>query len=206
MTSMPAAHFGLWDRGLLRAGLRGRRRRLRLRRPRRGLDGRRPAPLRDGASSTCSSTAPSSSTAASTRARGPGGTCCDGRDRPPLRSLLGSDRRDVGGDAGGRARLGDRSARTRRVNLLCERAADAARQAGRPSGCRPAGWRTSPRCSRSASRATASCSRPPRTSSPPRRWGSRDRPARAASAVGGRRADGPGRGGGARRRASTPRC
>ena len=46
MTSMPAAHFGLWDRGLLRAGLRRRRRRLRLRRARRGLDGRRPAPLR----------------------------------------------------------------------------------------------------------------------------------------------------------------
>ena len=32
MTSMPAAHFGLWDRGLLRGRLRGRRRRLRLRR------------------------------------------------------------------------------------------------------------------------------------------------------------------------------
>ena len=32
MTSMPAAHFGLWDRGLLRAGLQRRRRRVRLRR------------------------------------------------------------------------------------------------------------------------------------------------------------------------------
>ena len=38
MTSMPAAHFGLWDRGLLRRRLRGRRGRPRLRRARRRLD------------------------------------------------------------------------------------------------------------------------------------------------------------------------
>ena len=40
MTSMPAAHFGLWDRGLLRAGLQRRRRGVRLGRARRRLDAR----------------------------------------------------------------------------------------------------------------------------------------------------------------------
>ena len=78
MTSMPAAHFGLWDRGLLRAGYSADVVVLRLRRARRRLDDRESAPCTHAGSSTSSSTASSSSTAPSTPARARAVTCCDG--------------------------------------------------------------------------------------------------------------------------------
>ena len=127
--------------------LRGRRGRLRLRRARRRLDDRRPAPLRARRRARARQRRRSSSTAASTPARGRAGTCCALR-LIDLRSDLCSvpTERDVGGDAEGRARLGDR-----RRGRLGERAlrarGGAARQAGGGLGARRAGWRTSSRCS-----------------------------------------------------------
>ena len=72
MTSMPAAHFGLWDRGLLRAGYAADVVVF-------DYDELDDAPTTihttmRAASSTCSSTGRSPSTAASTPARGRAGT------------------------------------------------------------------------------------------------------------------------------------
>ena len=78
MTSMPAAHFGLWDRGLLRAGYSRRRRRASTTTSSTTSRRARVRPCTPAGSSTSSSTASSSSTAPSTPARGPAGTCCAG--------------------------------------------------------------------------------------------------------------------------------
>ena len=168
MTSMPAAHFGLWDRGLLRAGY--------------AADVvvfdydelddvstiEHPHAYARGVEHVLVNGAVVVDAGEHTGAR-PGRHLLARDDRPPLGPRVGSHRRDVGGDARGRARLGD--GRRGPVREPALRAGGRARSASRlRRGCRRAGWRISPRCSRSASPATASCWRRPRTCSPPRRW------------------------------------
>ena len=145
MTSMPAAHFGLWDRGLLRPGYAADVVVLDYERLDEVSTRRRPAPLRDGRRARPCQRRRGRRRPASTRERGRGGTC-SGRDRPPLRPLRRPDGRDVGGDAPGRARL----AELRRGRDAQPSRASAARRCSasrRRSWCRRAGWRTSPPCS-----------------------------------------------------------
>ncbi len=173
MTSMPAAHFGLWDRGLLRAGY--------------AADVvvfdyddldevstvDDPHHYARGVEHVLVNGTVVVDDGEHTGAR-PGRHLLRAlrpTDRPPLRSLLGPDRGDVGGDARGRARLGDRrGGRVRQPALRARRGA--ARQGGRDLG---ADLRDGePRRDAHVLRAgrAASCSRRRRTSSRPSRWGS----------------------------------
>ena len=147
MTSMPAAHFGLWDRGLLRAGYSADVVVLRLRRARRRLDDARIPPCTHAGSSTSSSTASSSSTAPSTRARGPAVTCCAGEStRSTSAPTLHAPPTDEMWEAMRAAKLGWATSARIRPSTSCRSGWPACSARRRRSGCPPAGWPTWSRC------------------------------------------------------------
>ena len=192
MTSMPAAHFGLWDRGLLRVGYAARCRRLRLRRV--STRSRRydePAPLRARRGEHVHRQRYGVVRRGRAHgARRPGRAPAAADDRPPLRSLLGPDGGDVGRDAEGRARLAEVPARTPPSTCSVRARRRAARQGRRDVGADVRDGEPRRDADVLPAGRAASCSRPPRTSSPRSRWGSwRSRASRPSPAVGGRRTD-----------------